>query len=118
MATFIRSVHNTLTLDITMSHTNVVLPASTTVDLFTLVSDDELLQLQPELAELVASGSITVVQSDNSSELLAGGFAIPKYTTTARDAIASPVEGTLIYNTTTHKLNIRVAAAWEAVTSA
>lgn len=118
MATIIRSVHNTLTQDITMSHTNVVLPASTTIDLFTLVSDDELRQIQPELAELVASGSITVVQSDDASELRAGGFALPQYTTTARNAIASPVEGMLIYNTTTHKLNVRVAAAWEAVTSA
>ena len=39
-------------------------------------------------------------------------------TTTQRDAISSPIEGMIIYNVTTGKLNIRVAAAWEAVTSA
>jgi hypothetical protein len=46
--------------------------------------------------------------------------AIPKLTTTARDALASPdlYEGLMIYNTTTHKYNIRVAAAWEVITSA
>lgn len=86
MSTIIRSVHNTLTTAIIMSHTNIVIPASTTVDLFTLISDDELLQIQPELAELVASGSLTVVQSDDSSELQAGGFSLSQLTTTARDA--------------------------------
>jgi hypothetical protein len=46
--------------------------------------------------------------------------AIPKLTTTARDALSGTdlYTGLLIYNTTTNKLNIRVAAAWEAVTSA
>lgn len=48
------------------------------------------------------------------------GLAIPRLTTTARDALAAGdrPEGLLIYNTTTHKLNVRVAAAWEVVTSA
>ena len=31
---------------------------------------------------------------------------------------ASPAEGLVVYNTTSHKLNVRVAAAWEAITSA
>lgn len=46
--------------------------------------------------------------------------AIPKLTTTQRDALAGTdlFTGLLIYNTTTNKLNIRVAAAWEVVTSA
>jgi hypothetical protein len=45
--------------------------------------------------------------------------AIPKLTTTQRDALTGTdlFTGLLIYNTTTNKLNIRVAAAWEAVTS-
>ena len=45
---------------------------------------------------------------------------IPKLTTTQRDALTGTdlYEGLVIYNTTTHKLNVRVAAAWEAVTSA
>jgi hypothetical protein len=46
--------------------------------------------------------------------------AIPKLTTTQRDALTGTdlFTGLLIYNTTTNKLNVRVAAAWEAVTSA
>jgi hypothetical protein len=46
------------------------------------------------------------------------GFLPPRMTTTERDAIASPAAGLVIYNTTTNKLNVRAAAAWEAVTSA
>ena len=60
-----------------------------------------------------------MAQSDKLSEVLAGGFSIPVMTQTQRDALEiSPAEGTLIYNATTNKLNVRVAAAWEAVTSA
>lgn len=46
--------------------------------------------------------------------------AIPKLTTTQRDALTGTdlYTGLLIYNTTTNKLNVRVSAAWEAVTSA
>lgn len=45
---------------------------------------------------------------------------IPQLTTTERDALtgANLFPGLMIYNTTTNKLNVRVAAAWEAVTSA
>lgn len=42
----------------------------------------------------------------------------PQMTTAARDAMVNPPKGMMIYNTTTNKLNVRVAAAWEAVTSA
>lgn len=46
---------------------------------------------------------------------------IPKVTTTQRDALVTSgdaYEGLIVYNTTTHKINVRVAAAWEVVTSA
>jgi hypothetical protein len=45
---------------------------------------------------------------------------IPKLTTTQRDALTgeSLFAGLIIYNTTTNKLNVRAASAWEAVTSA
>lgn len=46
------------------------------------------------------------------------GFLLPRMTTTQRNAIASPAAGLVIYNTTTNKINVRVAAAWEEVTSA
>ena len=42
---------------------------------------------------------------------------IKKMTTTERDAIASPVDGTVIYNLTTLKLNFYNGSAWAVVTS-
>jgi len=49
-------------------------------------------------------------------------LVVPKYTTTQRDLLVAEI-GTIIYNTTTNKLNIckakvANAASWEAVTSA
>lgn len=46
-----------------------------------------------------------------------GNVRAPNMTGTARDALNNPQPGTVIYNTTTNKLNVRVAAGWEAVTS-
>lgn len=56
---------------------------------------------------------------DLNKQQMAGMF-IPQMTTTQRDALAAAdrPEGLLIYNTTTHKLNVRVAAGWEVITSA
>jgi type IV pilus biogenesis protein CpaD/CtpE len=41
-----------------------------------------------------------------------------RLTTTERDRLESVAEGTLIYNLTTHKLNVFTGSSWEAVTSA
>ena len=46
------------------------------------------------------------------------GLLLPRMTTTQRDAISSPPAGLIVYNTTTGKINVRGASAWEAVTSA
>lgn len=40
------------------------------------------------------------------------GFLLPKMTTAQRDAIASPVESLLIYNTTTRAVEIYSGSAW------
>lgn len=74
------------------------------------------------LATLKNGGSLGIgTTSPNSSSLLdvtstTKGFLPPRMTTTQRDAIASPVEGLVIYNLTTHKLNV-YTTAWEQVTS-
>lgn len=56
----------------------------------------------------------------DTNALLQAGTFIPLMTTTQRDALAAADRpaGLLIYNTTTNKLNVRTAAAWEVVTSA
>jgi hypothetical protein len=70
------------------------------------------------------AGTVAVgTTSPNSAALLdvsstTRGFLPPRMTTAQRDAITSPPAGLLIYNTTTNKLNVRAASAWEAVTSA
>jgi len=40
------------------------------------------------------------------------GFLPPRMTGTQRDAISSPANGLMIYNTTTDKLQVRAAGAW------
>ncbi len=40
------------------------------------------------------------------------GILFPRMTTTQRDAIVTPLDGLVIYNSTTNKLQIRAAAAW------
>ena len=46
------------------------------------------------------------------------GFLPPRMTTLQKNAIASPQAGLVIYDTTLNKLCVRVAAAWQTVTSA
>ena len=41
-----------------------------------------------------------------------GGFLPPRMTTAQRDAIASPPNGLMLYNTTTDKLQVRAAGSW------
>ena len=58
-----------------------------------------------------ASAALTVTSTTQ-------GFRLPVMTEMQRDAIGTPAEGLVIYNLTSHKINVRVAAAWEVVTSA
>jgi hypothetical protein len=62
---------------------------------------------------------------DLQARAAGGGF--PKLTTAERDATTTDAaaktasqitEGVVIYNLTTHKLNVWTGAAWEVVTSA
>jgi hypothetical protein len=46
------------------------------------------------------------------------GFLPPRMSTTTKDAIASPAEGLMVYDTTLHKLSVWTGSAWETVTSA
>ena len=40
-------------------------------------------------------------------------FLPPRMTTSERDTITSPPNGSIIYNTVTHKINFRNASGWQ-----
>lgn len=41
------------------------------------------------------------------------GLLLPRLTTSQRDAVATPIAGLMIFNTTTNKINIFVGAGWD-----
>lgn len=85
---------------------------ATPQELMTLTGTGQLYINPP--STYAAPSASSLLQMDSTTQ----GFCPPRMTTTQRDAISSPIEGLVIYNTSTHKLNVRVAAAWEAITSA
>jgi hypothetical protein len=69
-------------------------------------------------AQAYASGSAINAAAALQVDSTTRGFLPPRMTTTQRDAIASPPDGLIVYNTTTSKLNLREGGAWKAITSA
>jgi hypothetical protein len=45
------------------------------------------------------------------------GFLLPRMTTTERDAIATPANALMIFNTTTNQLNCYYSGAWQSITT-
>jgi hypothetical protein len=67
-----------------------------------------------------AIGSDSRCQSNNAIKLgrdTLDVVILPSMTTAVRDAVSSPAGGSLIFNSTTNKLNFYNGTAWEAVTS-
>ena len=54
-----------------------------------------------------------ITQIDSTTQ----GFLPPRMTTTQKNAIASPVAGLIIYDSTLNKLCVRTTSAWEIITS-
>jgi hypothetical protein len=73
MPTIIRTVKNLTANTLILSHRDVILEPNVTVDLYTILTDDRLLQLQSELQGLADRGAIQIVATDAASELTAGG---------------------------------------------
>lgn len=65
-------------------------------------------------AALTAPNAAAILQVDDTTR----GFLPPRMTTSQKNAIASPPEGLVVYDTTLHKLCVRTASAWETITSA
>lgn len=58
----------------------------------------------------VATAKLAVVSTTQ-------GFLPPVMTTTQKNAISTPAEGLIVYDSTLHKLSVRTASTWETVTS-
>lgn len=68
----------------------------------------------PELANLRPSNNPSARLAVNSTTQ---GFLPPRMTTAQINAIASPADGLMVYNTTLNKLCVREAGAWKQVTT-
>jgi len=73
--------------------------------------------LQPIVGNVGIGTTTDVASAQLHMTSTSKGFLPPRMNTTERDAISSPAEGLIIYNTQTHKLNV-FTTGWEAITSA
>ncbi len=83
-------------------------PSMTTANTKMTLSDAGALSISSATA--TASAQLDVVSTTK-------GFLPPRMTDAQRDAISTPADGLMIYNTTTNKGNIRENGAWRAITT-
>lgn len=67
--------------------------------------------------DLVLGSSAGAVSAKVDVQSTTKGFLPPRMTTTQKNAIASPAEGLMVYDTTLHKLCVYTGSAWETITS-
>src|ERR1035437_9489549 len=108
MTIITRSIHNNTLSPIDLfvpgyesNHPPVVIAPGATVDLFTLVSGDELEAMQDQLAKLVAVGSITVTAMVNTTTFspVGGGGGSNIFTQILTTDTTAVVPGAYFFNT-------------------
>ncbi len=101
----------------TPSATQHIIGSETGVEAFRVDSNSTTHDIFVEYTGETMFGSGTI---DSSAKVgitsTTQGFLLPRMTTTQRDAISSPTNGLMIYNTTTAKANV-FTTVWEAITS-
>ncbi|HEY9664976.1 MAG TPA: hypothetical protein V6C65_41580, partial [Allocoleopsis sp.] len=76
-----------------------------------------------EKMRITATGTLLInATTANTSALLqidstAKGLLPPRMTTTQKNAISTPAEGLIVYDTTLHKLCLYTGSVWETITS-
>lgn len=80
-------------------------------------------QATPILTAIGSSQNVLIgTTTDQASSLLTlasttKGFLLPRMSTTQKNAISTPAEGLLVYDSTLHKLCVYTGSTWETVTS-
>ena len=83
----------------------VILLASFSAFAFKIIDDSV------TIGDRVAPDASVALQVESTSK----GFAPPRMTTAQRDAIASPVDGLILFNTTTSELNLYQGGGWGSI---
>jgi hypothetical protein len=76
-----------------------------------------ILETPDTATEMTLDGMISKVAGVEVGAFTSSGTKMLVVTTTERDNLSSPADGTVVYNSTTNKLNIRANGAWEEITS-
>jgi hypothetical protein len=99
-------------------------PSANSLHLGFLVSNTSLNRF--EAARIWNSGNLYIQKGGTFTDVASAilnvnsttqGFLPPRMTTTQKNAIASPAEGLVVYDTTLNKLCVRGALTWETITS-
>lgn len=80
-------------------------------------NDTETLRAFNSNQVIIGAGGTLSSSAVLQCESVTQGFLPPRLTTTEKNAISTPAAGLVVYDTTLNKLCVRVAAAWETITS-
>lgn len=107
------------TIDVWHDGTNGSVAASSQLLLYANGASDMIFHTNSnQRMRIMGAGNVGIgTNAPNAAALLdvtstTSGFLPPRMTTAQRDAIVSPPDGLVLYNSTTNKLQVRAASAW------